>query len=210
VHNPLKADRFSIILLSETNRRRRNALSERLLTQKEYKMKKQTILLGIGVCMTLAFSSCKSSQSAYSKAYEKAKQQELAEQQAAPAPVETTPVVTAPTEEPKVVESTPVAVQNDDVRHEKVTVVSGDNGLLDYSVVCGSFGIKANAEGLKSFLEAEGYSPAIVFNADAAMYRVVVSTYADRASAAAARDAFKAKYPNRKDFQGSWLLYRVK
>lgn len=160
--------------------------------------------------MTLAFSSCKSSQSAYSKAYEKAKQQELAEQQAAPAPVETTPVVTAPTEEPKVVESTPVAVQNDDVRHEKVTVVSGDNGLLDYSVVCGSFGIKANAEGLKSFLEAEGYSPAIVFNADAAMYRVVVSTYADRASAAAARDAFKAKYPNRKDFQGSWLLYRVK
>lgn len=210
MHNPLKADRFSIILLSETNRRRRNALSERLLTQKEYKMKKQTILLGIGVCMTLAFSSCKSSQSAYSKAYEKAKQQELAEQQAAPAPVETTPVVTAPTEEPKVVESTPVAVQNDDVRHEKVTVVSGDNGLLDYSVVCGSFGIKANAEGLKSFLEAEGYSPAIVFNADAAMYRVVVSTYADRASAAAARDAFKAKYPNRKDFQGSWLLYRVK
>ena len=170
-------------------------------------MKKQTILLGIGVCMAVAFSSCKSSQSAYSKAYEKAKQQELAEQQAAP--VETTPVVAAPTT-PKVVESVPVEVAQDDVRHEKVTVVSGDNnGLLDYSVVCGSFGIKANAEGLKSYLEAEGYKPVIVFNADAAMYRVVVSTYADRASAAAARDAFKAKYPNRKDFQGSWLLYRV-
>lgn len=169
-------------------------------------MKKQTILLGIGVCVALAFSSCKSSQSAYSKAYEKAKQQELALQQAAP--VDTTPVVTTLTE-PKVVESTPVAVVEDEVRHEKVTVVSGDNGLLDYSVVCGSFGIKANAEGLKSYLEAEGYTPVIVFNADAAMYRVVVSTYADRASAAAARDAFKAKYPNRKDFQGSWLLYRV-
>lgn len=169
-------------------------------------MKKQTILVGIGVCMALAFSSCKSSQSAYSKAYEKAKQQELAEQQAVP--VETAPVVAA---EPKVVESTPVEVAQDDVRHEKVTVVSGgNNGLLDYSVVCGSFGIKANAEGLKSYLEAEGYTPVIVFNADAAMYRVVVSTFADRASAAAARDAFKAKYPNRKDFQGSWLLYRVK
>lgn len=178
-------------------------------------MKKQTILLGMGVCMVLAFSSCKSSQSAYSKAYEKAKQQELAEQQATTpaAPVETTPVViasvTAPTE-PKVVESTPVVeAPQGDVRHEKVTVVSGNNGLQDYSVVCGSFGIKANAEGLKSFLESEGYSPVIVFNADAAMYRVVVSTFADRASAAAARDAFKAKYPNRKDFQGSWLLYRV-
>ena len=126
-----------------------------------------------------------------------------------PAPAETTPVVTAPVET-KVVESAPVAVSNADVRHEKVTVVSGtEDSLLDYSVVCGSFGIKANAEGVKSSLEAEGYSPIIVFNADAATYRVVVSTHPDRASAAAARDAFKAKHPDRKDFQASWLLYRV-
>lgn len=160
--------------------------------------------------MAVAFSSCKSSESAYRKAYEKAQQQELAEQPATTAPVETTPVVTAPVET-KVVESTPVAVETSDVRQEKVTVVSGhDSSLLDYSVVCGSFGIKANAEGLKTYLEGEGYTPVIVFNADAATYRVVVSTHADRASAAAARDAFKAKYPERKDFQGSWLLYRVK
>ena len=156
-------------------------------------MKKQTILLGIGVCMALAFSSCKSSESAYKKAYEKAQQQELAEQSAATAPVETTPVVTAPVET-KVVESAPVAVSDAEVRHEKVTVVSGnESGLQDYSVVCGSFGIKANAEGVKRDLEAEGYSPFIVFNADAATYRVVV----------------KAKHPDRKDFQASWLLYRV-
>lgn len=172
-------------------------------------MKKQVVCLGMGLCVALAFSSCKSSQSAYRKAYEKAQQQELANQQQEAAPVEAIPVVTAPTE-PVVVESTPVAAPQNDVRHEKVTVVSGADGLLDYSIVCGSFGIKANAEGLKAYLEGEGYSPVIVFNADAAMYRVVVSTYADRASAAAARDAFKAKYPNRKDFQGSWLLYRVK
>ena len=147
-------------------------------------MKKQTILLGIGVCLALAFSSCKSSESAYKKAYEKARQQELAEQTTTPAPAETTPVVTAPVET-KVVESAPVAVSNADVRHEKVTVVSGtEDSLLDYSVVCGSFGIKANAEGVKSSLEAEGYSPIIVFNADAATYRVVVSTHPDRASAA--------------------------
>lgn len=163
----------------------------------------------MGLCVALAFSSCKSSQSAYRKAYEKAQQQELANQQQEAAPVEAIPVVTAPTE-PVVVESVPVAAPQNDVRHEKVTVVSGADGLLDYSIVCGSFGIKANAEGLKAYLEGEGYSPVIVFNAAAAMYRVVVSTYADRASAAAARDAFKAKYPNRKDFQGSWLLYRVK
>ena len=154
---------------------------------------KKLAVLGMGVCIVLAFSSCKSSESAYKKAYEKAKQQELAE-----------PQTTAPVEA-KVVESAPVGT----IREEKVTVVSGADGLKDYSVVCGSFGVKANAENLKNFLDKEGYNAVIAFNADAAMYRVIVSTYADRNSAASARDAFKAKYPNRQDFQGAWLLYRI-
>lgn len=170
---------------------------------------KKLVILGMGVCVALAFSSCKSSESAYKKAYEKAKQQELAETDAtttatAQVTEETTPVVSTPVEA-TVVESAPVGT----VRQEKVTVVSGVDGLKDYSVVCGSFGVKANAEGLKAFLDKEGYNAIIAFNADAAMYRVIVCTYADRASAASARDAFKAKYPNRKDFQGSWLLYRI-
>ena len=42
---------------------------------------KKLVVLGMGVCMVLAFASCKSSESAYKKAYEKAKQQELAEPQ---------------------------------------------------------------------------------------------------------------------------------
>ena len=154
--------------------------------------------------MVLAFSSCKSSESAYKKAYEKAKQQELAEPQTTAPVQEVAPVVSAPVEA-KVVESAPVGT----IRQEKVTVVSGVDGLKDYSVVCGSFGVKANAENLKNFLDKEGYNAVIAFNADAAMYRVIVSTYADRNSAASARDAFKAKYPNRQDFQGAWLLYRI-
>ena len=56
---------------------------------------KKLVVLGMGVCMVLAFASCKSSESAYKKAYEKAKQQELAEPQVE-APVEVTPVVAAP------------------------------------------------------------------------------------------------------------------
>ena len=160
---------------------------------------KKLVVLGMGVCMVLAFASCKSSESAYKKAYEKAKQQELAEP-----PVEVTPVVAAPVEVKKATDAA------NGVRQEKVTVVSGNgDNLKDYSVVCGSFGLKANAEGLKEFLDAEGYNATIAFNAESAMYRVIVSTFADRASAAQARDAFKAKYPNRKDFQGAWLLYRV-
>lgn len=73
------------------------------------------------------------------------------------------------------------------VRQEKVTVVSGNgDNLKDYSVVCGSFGLKANAEGLKDFLDAEGYNATIAFNAESAMYRVIVSTFADRTAAAQA------------------------
>ena len=155
---------------------------------------KKLAILGMGVCVALAFSSCKSSESAYKKAYENAKKQELAE-----APQTT---VAAPVEAPKVVEST------QGVRQEKVTVVSGA-GLKDFNVVAGSFSVKANAESLKDFLDKEGYSASVAFNAEISMYRVIVATYPDRNSAAAARDAFKAKYPNRNDFQGAWLLYRI-
>ncbi|MEG0454157.1 MULTISPECIES: SPOR domain-containing protein [Bacteroides] len=163
---------------------------------------KKLVVLGMGVCMVLAFASCKSSESAYKKAYEKAKQQELAEPQVE-APVEVTPVATAPVSTKKATDSA------NGVRQEKVTVVSGVDGLKDYSVVCGSFGLKANAEGLKDYLDGQGYNATIAFNAESAMYRVIVNTFSDRSAAAQARDDFKAKYPNRKDFQGAWLLYRV-
>jgi cell division protein FtsN len=103
----------------------------------------------------------------------------------------------------------PKAVDTSGVRQEKVTVVAGNEGLKDFSVVAGSFGVKANAEGLKDWLDAQGYHATIAFNAEKAMYRVIVSSYADKADAAQARNAFKAKYPNRADFQGAWLLYRV-
>lgn len=161
---------------------------------------KNLVVLGMGVCLVLAFASCKSSESAYKKAYEKAKQQELAEPQVE-APAEVTPVVTAP-----------VVTKVSDtgaVRQEKVTVVSGSDGLKDYSVVAGSFGVKANAEGLKDWLDAQGYNATIAFNAEKAMYRVIVNSFADKSAAADARNAFKAKYPNREDFQGAWLLYRI-
>lgn len=166
-------------------------------------------LLGVSACVAVAFSSCKSSESAYKKAYENAKKQELAETPQAveetPVQEEVTPVVSTPvTTAPKVVESAPAGV-----REEKVTVVSGSDTLKDYNVVAGSFSVKANAESLKAFLDKEGYQATIAFNADIAMYRVIVATYHDRASAADARDAFKAKYPNRQDFQGAWLLYRI-
>ena len=77
---------------------------------------KKLVVLGMGVCVALAFASCKSSESAYKKAYEKAKQQELAEPQVE-APVEVTPVVAAPVETKKAVDNAA------GVRQEKVTVL---------------------------------------------------------------------------------------
>ena len=157
---------------------------------------KKIVVMGMALCTALAFSSCKSSESAYKKAYEKAKQQELAEASAVEAPA----VETAPAPAP-VVSTAPV-------REEKVELVSGD-GLKAYSVVCGSFGVKANADGLKSKLDGDGYNAKVVYNAERNMYRVVVESFDTRDEAARARDAFKAKYPTREDFQGAWLLYRV-
>ena len=161
---------------------------------------KKSFILGMGLCMALAFTSCKSSESAYKKAYEKAKQQELAEttvaEEAPAATVVAAPVATAP--------ATPVAVGT--VREERVQLVSGQ-GLKAYSVVCGSFGVKANADGLKSKLDADGYSAMVVYNADRNMYRVIVSSFDTREDAARARDSFKAKYSNNAEFQKSWLLY---
>jgi len=163
---------------------------------------KKLFVLGMGLCLVLAFSSCKSSESAYKKAYEKAKQNELAETKAQEEVVEPAPVVeAAPVQTPAPVSPAPV-------REEKVELVSGD-GLKAFSVVCGSFGVKANADGLKSTLDGQGYNAKVVYNAERNMYRVVVASFDTREEAAAARDAFKAKYPNRQDFQGSWLLYRV-
>ena len=162
---------------------------------------KKLVVLGMSLCVALAFTSCKSSESAYKKAYEKAKQQELAEvsvaeETPAAAPVVAAPVAAAPT--------APVAVGT--VREERVQLVSGE-GLKAYSVVCGSFGVKANADGLKAKLDDAGYNAKVVYNSEKNMYRVVVASYDDRVQAAQARDNFKAKYSNNAEFQKSWLLY---
>ena len=162
---------------------------------------KKLVVLGMGLCIALSFSSCKTKESAYKKAYEKAKQQELAEASAAEEAPAAAPVVAAPV---ATTQAAPVEVGT--VREEKVQLVSGA-GLKAYSVVCGSFGVKANADGLKSKLDADGYNAKVVFNADRNMYRVIVSSFDDRVQAAQARDNFKAKYASNPDFQKSWLLY---
>ena len=119
-------------------------------------MKKYTLLC-VGLCAVMAFTSCKSSESAYKKAYEKAKQAEPAAQpQTEEAPV-VAPVEAKPANEGRVYDN----LDNVSVRQENVSLISG-SGLKAYSVVVGSFGVRANADGLQQRLKDAGYDAQIV------------------------------------------------
>lgn len=163
-------------------------------------MKKYMVLCA-GLFVAVAFTGCKSSESAYKKAYEKAKAQETA-QQPAVEPEQTvdvnvvTPIVEKPVTQTKVVDN----ADNVQVRQERVSVISG-SGLKNFSVVVGSFSVIANAENLYQRLKESGYDAQIVKNTDRNMYRVVAATFASKADAAASRNEFRATYPD------AWLLF---
>ena len=149
-------------------------------------MKKLSVL-SLGLCAVLALASCGTSkESAYKKAYEKAQQQEAQQE-----PAVQEPVVTPTTE-----------VDNATVRQENVDLISG-SGLQNFSVVVGSFSLKANAEGLASTLKSAGYDSQIVYNSARNMYRVIASTFVDKAGAVKSRNELRAgKYPD------AWLLLK--
>ena len=163
-------------------------------------MKKYTLLC-VGLCAAMAFTSCKSSESAYKKAYEKAKQYDTATAQASNTDnsAVVAPVVARPATETRVVDN----LDNVSVRQESVMLVSGV-GLKAFSVVVGSFGLISNAEGLQQRLRAAGYDAQIAKNEDKNMYRVVASTFAGKADAVYSRDQLRATYPD------AWLLYNAR
>lgn len=169
---------------------------------------KKVLFFGVGLCSALAMTSCKSSESAYKKAYEKAKAQEMAaaNQQTEEPTATVTPVTTTETVTVTPV-TTPVQEDHSDVRTISggVSVVSG-TGLQAYSVVVGSFSTQANAEGLQATLKSQGYSAQVVktnetINGITGWFRVIASTFADKASAVQSRDALRSTYSD------AWLLY---
>lgn len=162
---------------------------------------KKSFILCAGVCAALVLASCGSSkESAYRKAYEKAQAQE----QSTSVIQEETPIVTTVVEQPATETKVVDNYDNVPVRSESVSVVGGGS-IKAYSVVVGSFGLKANAEGLQSRLTNAGYSAKIAFNSQAnngnGMYRVVATTFDNKADAVVSRDALRSQYPD------AWLLY---
>jgi cell division protein FtsN len=158
------------------------------------------MFLGAGLCVAMALTSCGSSESAYKKAYLKAQQRTEAQQQVTPTTTTEVPTVTPVTTTP--VTQTRVTDNNDatPVRQENVEVQSGA-ALKAYSVVVGSFTLRANAEGEVQRLINKGYDARLVYSSANNMYRVVASSFDYKADAIQSRDQLAAQY------QGAWLLY---
>ena len=167
-------------------------------------MKKYMVVYA-GLSLALALASCgKSSESAYKKAYEKAKSQEAAQRVSEPTEVPATvvaPVTNRPANQ-RVVDNS----DNVSVRQERVSLING-SGLKNFSVVVGSFGLQANAEGLQQQLRDGGYNAQIVKNESNNMFRVIATTFDSKSEAVSSRDQIRgSKYNPKGD---AWLLYNV-
>lgn len=170
---------------------------------------KKNLVLALSLCAVVMFTSCKSRESAYRQAYEQAMTAEKnqTEQQT----VVSQPVTTEPVVSQEVVTSAPqteVVEDHSDVREiqGELSVIAG-NPLKLYSVVVGSYVTQANAEGQYSRLRNEGYDSRIVktnetINGQTGWFRVVASSFVDKASAVQSRNTLRQTYP------GAWLLYR--
>lgn len=148
-------------------------------------MKSKFLLLGFAFALLFTLGSCKSKESAYKAAYERAKQKEMQESGALG-------VVPAPS----------TNYSDATVQRERVVAIDGSS-LKRYSVVIGSFVSKTNASSLKDRMRNQGYQSILVQNAQD-MYRVIVYTFDDKASAASSRDELKRHYYP--DFQDAWIL----
>ena len=110
------------------------------------------------------------------------------------APVAVTPVVTTPT--------TTVQPNTENDRQERLEVMNGGT-LKAFNVVCGSFSKVDNANNLRNTLVAKGYSAQVAQNPETGMYRVIATSFDDRASAISSRDQLRGTYPD------AWILYRT-
>ena len=153
---------------------------------------KKIILSCLAVAATFVMFSCKSTESSYRAAYEKAKAQEAVAQQTSE-PVSVQPVVTT---------QTPANVDNSNVRSERLNVMNGGT-LKAFNVVCGSFKSLDNANNLRNTLVNAGYQAQVAQNPETGMYRVVASSFENKADATVSRDKLRATYKD------AWLLYRT-
>lgn len=157
---------------------------------------KKVVMVATALALVVGLGSCKSKKSAYRKAYEEAKQREIAAQTATKTVVyEETPAQKA-TETP-----TPPAP----VRRERVSTYEGERSeyLKRYSVVIGSFQNPTNARALREKMTNKGYNAVLAKN-EVGMLRVIVSSFSTKEEAIASREAVKSRFAP--DFKDAWIL----
>lgn len=169
---------------------------------------KKVLFVVAAAAAAFTMSSCKSQESAYRAAYEKARAYEAAQTPTTTTPVlvEQTPVVAPATT--IVTTTTPTTtVPDSEFRTIKggFSVVEGST-VNTYGVVVGSFAIQANAKSLYETLRSKGMNATVVrtnetINGQTGWYRVVAASYNNREEAAQMRDQLRQFY------SGAWLLY---
>ena len=171
---------------------------------------KRKIFLVASLCSMVVLTGCKSREKAYRQAFELAQENE----QTTTTPTTPVAVVTTPTEvkETPVQPVTPVqpsTMDNVEVRtiDAGFTVLPGYNPLKAYSVQVGSFVTQANAERAAATLKQEGYDARVlqtneVIKGRTGWFRVIASSFDDKASAVSSRESLRSRYPD------AWILYR--
>ena len=155
---------------------------------------KKIFILVCSSLMVLSLGSCKSQQSAYKSAYEKAKEQAASEVPDAYGEVEEARIMTTPTAKPESAER---------IQSERVTVVNSDraSSLKRYSVVVGSYLQTTNANSCQRKFNDKGYDALLVKN-EKGMFRVIATSFDTKDEAASSRDQIKIKY----DVNDAWIL----
>lgn len=162
---------------------------------------KKYLILCAAMAVAVSFTSCKSSESAYKKAYEKAQAAEnsngyVTETTTTQPIIEEVPTV--PVVEKPYTETVNSYEEQIPERRENFSLVDG-SGLKAYSVVVGSFGVKANADRLQQSLRNSGYNAQIVRTANN-LYRVVAATSDSRSDVLSDRNRLRNAYAD------AWIL----
>lgn len=173
---------------------------ERIINLHYIPMKKYLIMCA-AMAVAVSFTSCKSSESAYKKAYEKAQAAEAANsgyvtENSNETIIEEVPTV--PVVEKPYTETVNTYEEQIPERRENYSLVDGA-GLKAYSVVVGSFGVKANADRLQQSLRNSGYNAQIVRTANN-LYRVVAATSDSRSDVLNSRNRLRSSYAD------AWIL----
>jgi cell division septation protein DedD len=142
-------------------------------------MKKIYFVIAI-VAISVLGTSCRPRQSAYRQVYEAAREREMQQQAGQPTVVR---------------DADPLPPVEVSVRQERVDAVSPTDaaGLRRFNVVIASLSVRLNAESLKTRMQNEGHQVILAQN-EQGMFRVIVGSFDDRASAVAQREQLHRRY----------------